>query len=244
MVVDNGAEPPNPRKRRRASPTWSEASRGAYGARHIGLGRARDEYVLLRDDGPSLESPGIMARAVITVEEYRHIGAIAFLQPMPDGRLNNMQPTSRQSPSPVARFFGYGCLLRMRALDEIGGFQPDFGHYDEKLLLLDASYTIRSDAAWRVVHHEDGNGRDARRINRLLRNSVFTAILRYTARCVAPGLLVHVYRYLRITWNSGIRDWGGRVMDRVATDEVLRLPMRERRPVRFATMRQIPAPER
>lgn len=243
IVVDDGSEPPIPVSDG-ARHLRSEASRGACVARNLGLAQARGEYVLLLDDDTSLESPGIVARAVMTAEEYPRIGAIAFLQLMPDGRLNYMQPTSRPSPSPVARFFSYGCLLRMTALHEIGGFQPEFGYYYEEiemsLRLLDAGYTILCDPALRVVHHEDGRGRDARKINRLLlRNAMFTAILRYPAWCVAPGMLVHVYRYLRITWISGIGDWGGAFWAASQLAKSFGPLTRERRPVRFATLRLV-----
>jgi GT2 family glycosyltransferase len=244
IVVDDGSEPPIPASNG-ALHVRLEASCGPCVARNLGLARARGEYVLLLDDDASLGSPDLVARAVMAIEQDRQIGAVAFLQLMPDGRLHYMQPTScLSSPSPVARFFSYGCLLRMRALSEIGGFQPEFGYYYEEIemsvRLLDAGYTILCDPALQVVHHEDGRGRNARRINRLLlRNALFTSFLRYPAWFVVPGMLVHVYRFLRTSWISGTRDWGGMFWAVLQLVESIGILSRKRRPVRFATLRLV-----
>jgi GT2 family glycosyltransferase len=132
----------------------------------------------------------------------------------------------------------------MSALHQVGGFEPHFVYYYEEiemsLRLLDAGYTILCDPSLRVVHYEDGQGRDSRRINRLvLRNSMFTALLRYPAWCVVPGLLVHGYRFLRNTWISRIRDWRGAFWAAWLVLKNLRWLQRERKPIRYSTLRLV-----
>jgi GT2 family glycosyltransferase len=243
IVVDDGSEPPIPQTAD-AHHVRLERSRGACTARNLGLTQARGEYALLLDDDTTIDEVDTITRAVLLAGQDPRLGAVAFLQLMPDGQLHYLQPSYQSSPSRIARFFSYGCLLRTSALHEVGGFEAHFGYYYEEiemsLRLLDAGYTILCDPSLKVVHYEDGLGRDYRRINRLLlRNSIFTALLRYPAWCVVPGLLVHVYRFSRTTWISRIRDWRGAFWAASQVLKSLRWLHRERKPIRYSTLRLV-----
>lgn len=241
IIVDDGSEPPV----KIASSAWvvrNPESCGASAAKNLGLEVARGEFVLFIDDDVELVGHDLIIRAVNFMNQHQNCAVLGFRQLDPDGLPRYEQPARVERPSATGRFFSYGCLARRASIIEVGGFENLFGYYYEEnelaIRLLDAGYDVLYDPEMNVIHHYDERGRDWQRIHRLmLRNSGYTAILRYPSWCLFLVLPKYVKIYLAssfgIGWIECLRD-----LAQTLSEWAWALPalLRRRRPVRYATL--------
>jgi GT2 family glycosyltransferase len=200
IVVDDGSSVPAAPKLPASAPEGvelkvirNERSRGACASRNAGWNQASSEFIAFFDDDAALSGDDGFD-VVMRWMQAPECGAVGFRQTDEAGNARGVNPgdSTRAVLAPV--FFTYGCVMRRSALAEVGGFPEAFGYYFEEneisLRLLDARYHIVYDPAISVVHYEDAEGRDWRRISRLaMRNSVLTVLANYPVSLVVPGLL-------------------------------------------------------
>lgn len=241
IVVDDGSDPPLPlmdvtRQVR------NESSLGMCGARNRGMSLAQGSHIVVMDDDTCLTDPYTITRAVELARCWPHLGAIGFRQLTPDGKVHFMQPALGNGLCRAAHFFGYGFLVNQEAIQRVGLFYAEYGYYHEEiefgLRLLDAGFDILYDPSLAVIHYEESANRDYRRIHRLsFRNSMCTVLLRYPFWLVIPGLLRSGLHYVRLTIGWKIF----RLSDMAwALQSLLHMTprlWRDRKAVRFSTLR-------
>ena len=117
-------------------------------------------------------------------------------------------------PCYTGHFLAYGCLLRAAALREVGLFEPLFGFYYEEmelsLRLAETGYSVLYDPSLSIIHYQDERGRDEARMYRLmLRNTIFTGLLRCPSWCLPAIRFAAIARHVRWTKHAGRIDLGG-----------------------------------
>lgn len=244
LIVDDGSSPPLQATGGKVRVLRHAQSLGFCLANNTAFAKANGDFLLLLNDDAELADARVVERAVDLLLAHPEAGAIALAQLTPDGRLAPLQPASVSVRSQVARFLGYGCLLRKTLVDEIGGFNPVFGAYYEdiemSMRIVQAGRAILFDPALRVVHHEDTRHRDYRRIDRLtFRNASLAALLRYPWFCVPAAGVSYLRNFVRATaGNQGLDVAGvGWVAWQVARQ--WRYVLRERRPMSAVSFREL-----
>jgi len=243
VVVDDGSEPPVDFGGAEIRIVRNPKNLGATVARNLGIKHAAGEFIAIFDDDVEVSDPTLLSRAVSLARKHSNWGAIGFRQLRPDGAAHYMQPASASVLCYAGQFFGYGNLLRARALRQVGVFEPSFGYYYEEidlsLRLLDAGYSVIYDPALFVTHYQDERGRDQARIYRLmLRNSILTGLLRCPWWCVPSATLAAITRHIRWTRNNGKIDVNGMIWSVAEALRARRYLLTNRRPVRFATLQK------
>lgn len=203
LIVDDGSIPPLSQQDQ-ARIFRNETSQGFCLANNRAFAQARGEFLLLINDDAELADEHTVQRAVDLALQHPEAGAIAFGQLQPGRQPCPLQPAATDRLSYVARFLGYGCLLRKGLIDRIGGFNPVFGAYHEdiemSLRILQSGKSILYDPQLQVVHHEDTRHRRFWRIHRqTFRNALLTALLRYPWYCVPVASASYLVNFVRMT---------------------------------------------
>lgn len=208
--------------------------------------RARTPWLLFMDDDAVLLSASAVRQGVQVLERDPAVGAIAFPQADEAGRRlpPGAQPSAATRPSLVQTFIGFAHLMRREALGEVGGFRELLEINGEErelsLRLLDAGWRVVYLPDAPVAHLAASTGRaDPRRLLLLhVRNDVFTALLDEPLPLALASAPVRLARYFRMRRGWGVDDPGGfrRIVGAVA-GAAPRL-LRERTPVRWATIRE------
>ncbi|HSU15221.1 glycosyltransferase [Longimicrobium sp.] len=206
---------------------------------------ARTPWVLNLDDDAFVVTREAVEQAVRVLETDPEVAAIAFPQCDEAGvpYAPSAQPAPVDYPCYAPTFIGYAHLLRRDAFLSVGGFRERLGiNGEEKDLCL-----RMLDEGWRVVylpsagvgHVAAAAGRDRRRyLHQTVRNSVVSAFCDEPMPLMPAGVAVRLWRYFPMRKGWGIDDPGGfgRIVRGLARD--LPALMRERRPVRWETMRR------
>lgn len=251
VVVDDGSDPPLGKLGDDVAFVRHPVSRGACASRNSGLEVTRADFVAFFDDDAELASDDVLARSHAWLSALPRAGAVGFRQTDASGATRGVNPSSSAAPCLAPLFYTYGCLLRRRVLDEVGGFAEAFFYYYEEMELslrvLDAGYDIIYDPAIAVIHYESEVGRNWKRISRLtLRNSLLTVLLRYPAPLIAPGLARALYNSHR-AFRSRIgfdlegktgATWGAARLWRYAVEH--RRPISARTLLRYRTLGRAP----
>jgi GT2 family glycosyltransferase len=218
VVVDDGSMPPL----EFADPTIrlirNQQSLGACAARNRGFLAAEGEFIVMFDDDTELQDPTTLRRAVALARAHPDFGAIGFQHLDPTGVPDPFQPAASTQACETSCFFGYGVLLRRKAIFQTYGFVENFGYgYEEQDLSLQLH-----DAGWRVMyapelsltHHHDPRGRNWVRIHRLIaRNAIRSILLRFPLPVVVPWasarwmlFFYHSPRQInKVDWTGGIK---------------------------------------
>jgi GT2 family glycosyltransferase len=241
IVVDDGSEPALP-PLKVSRQVRNEHSLGMCGARNNGMLLAHGQYIVVLDDDTCLSDSTLLERAVERAQQWPRLGAIGFRELTPDGRVHYMQPAKGDELCRASRFFGYGFLMTREAVQHVGGFYGPLGYYQEEtelgLRLLDAGYTLLYDPGLRLIHYEEAANRNHRVIQRQnFRNLMCTVLLRYPSWLVVPSLIRALLQYLRLTLAWKIFSFSDTAWAFRSLIQMYPGLMRDRKPVRYATLR-------
>lgn len=203
LVIDDGSSPAL-RAISREVIYRNEVSRGAGPSRNVGAEQAQSDYLLVLDDDTILHDPELVRKCVDTLREFPFLAALALRQLQPDLSPWYVQPCPHDKPCLATTFYGVGFFIKRSAMLAVGAFSDRITfNYEENelaLRLIDAGYEIAYDPRLSLIHAEDARHRDwGQRFYAMYRNACYTAILRYPAWAVLPGIMSHLYRYIRIT---------------------------------------------
>jgi GT2 family glycosyltransferase len=201
-----------------------------------------DCVLLMDDDAWLLDASGVLdGMALLTA--HARVGAVAFAMAEADG---SPWP-SRMQPAPVAYtcyvpcFIGFAHLLRRDIFLQLGGYRESFHFYGEEkdycLRLLEAGLDVVYMPLARVVHASDIAGRShSKYVRHAIRNDCLGALYNEPFPLPLVSVPIRLRRYVRMRGSDP--DPGGLLW--IVRDLVKRLPaaLRERRPVRWATLRR------
>jgi GT2 family glycosyltransferase len=222
-----------------------DASRNVAASRNRIAREARTPWVLNLDDDAFIVSREAVEMAVRVMEADPSIAAVAFAQCDAEGKSfhPSAQPLPVDYPAYAPTFIGYAHLLRREAFLAAGGFRERLGINGEEkelaLRLLDRGWRIVYLPAARIAHVADVANRDGRRyLHQVVRNDVLGALYDQPFPLVMGGAAVRLYRYFPMRKGWRIDDPGG--FGRVLGALLRALPevLRERRPVRWETIRR------
>jgi GT2 family glycosyltransferase len=193
IVVDDGSAPALP-PLDVTRHVRNERSLGISGARNLGIGLARGQYVIVLDDDAYLPDTTLLERAVTTAQQRPDVGAIGFRQLTPEGKVHFAQPAPGDKLCLASHFFGYGFLVVREAFERVGPFYTPLFYGQEEIelgyRLMDAGYKILYDPGLSLIHYEESANRNYRVIHRFsFRNTMCIAILRYPLWLVPPSLV-------------------------------------------------------
>lgn len=206
---------------------------------------ARTPWVLNLDDDAFIVSREAVEMAVRVMEMDPSVAAVAFAQCDAEGKSfhPSAQPLPVDYPAYAPTFIGYAHLLRREAFLAAGGFRERLGINGEEkelaLRLLDRGWRVVYLPAARIAHVADVANRDGRRyLHQVVRNDVLGALYDQPFPLVLGGAAVRLYRYFPMRKGWRIEDPGG--FGRIVGDLGRALPevLRERRPVRWETIRR------
>ena len=221
-----------------------ESSRGIAFGRNTIAREAGTEWVLNLDDDAVIVSPEAVHEALGVVRADPRVAAVAFAQGDENGDAwPHGQPAPVTRPSYVPAFIGFAHLLRRSAFLGVGGFRETLGIYGEEkelaLRLWDAGHTIVYLPGARIAHLADLAGRDPRRyLHLVVRNDVLGSVHNLPLPLMIPGAATRLLRYFPMRRGWKVDDPGGfaRVLRALAGD--LPRALRERKPVKLATLRK------
>ena len=206
---------------------------------------ARTPYVLNLDDDAFIVTRQAVEEGVGVMENDPRIAAVAFAQCDENGMAfaPSAQPAAVDYDCYVPAFIGYAHLVRRDAFVATGGFRERLGINGEEkelcLRLLDAGMRVVYLPGARIGHVAAAAGRDERRyLHQTVRNSAISAICDEPFPLVLGGAALRLWRYFPMRRGWGIHDPGG--FGRIVRGLARELPaiLRERRPVRWSTMRR------
>lgn len=205
---------------------------------------ARTPYVLYLDDDALLLSRDSVAQAVAVMRGDASVAGVAFAQSDAEGRLYppGAQPSPATEPSVVRSFIGFAHQVRREVLLAAGGYRELLGIMGEErelsFRLLDAGFRIVYLPGAPVAHLADPSGRDIPTyLHQTVRNDVLAGLLNEPLPVALGMLPVRLWRYFPMRRHWGGEDPGGfrRIVRAVA--QSLPRVRRERRPVRWSTLR-------
>ena len=254
LVVDDGSpDPLEPRVRAQLSAEAQrklrmirfEPGRGLAAARSECVRRAHAPWVLSLDDDAVVISRDAVHAAVRTIAADAGVFAVAFAQsdasgePWPAGA----QPAQVAYPCYTASFIGFAHLVRREAFVALGGFREQLIINGEErelcLRALDAGLAVVYLPDARVAHLADPTGRDVRRYLHLtVRNGVMASLYDDPLPMLCLRVPARLLAYFRMRRGWGVHDpWGFVAILRwLARD--LGSALRQRKPVRWATIRR------
>jgi GT2 family glycosyltransferase len=205
---------------------------------------ARTPFIVYLDDDAALLSRDAVAAAIAVVAADPSVAAVAFAQADADGQLYHpgAQPSRATEPSLVRSFIGFAHLLRREPLLALGGFRELLGIMGEErelsFRLLDAGYRIVYLPGAPVAHLADPAGRDTRGwLHQTVRNDALSGLLNEPLPVALGMLPMRLWRYFPMRRHWGGEDPGGfRRIIRAVADALPRV-RRERRAVRWSTLR-------
>lgn len=205
---------------------------------------ARTPYILYLDDDAAVLSEAAVRDALAVLGADPAVAAVAFAQADAEGRLYppGAQPSAATVPSLVRTFIGFAHMVRREALVAAGGYREMLGIMGEEreltFRLLDAGLHVVYLPGAPMAHLSDPAGRDARKfLFQTVRNDALSGLLNEPLP-VALGMLgPRLLRYFPMRRGWGGEDPGGfRRIVRGVADALPRV-RRERRPVRWSTLR-------
>jgi GT2 family glycosyltransferase len=216
---------------------------GCIAGRNTMMEMAKSEFVMLLDDDAFLVDDRGVRRALELIAHHRDVGAVACAMAREDG---SPWPLSMQ-PSPVTylacvpAYIGFAHLLRRSLFLELGRYRQLFYFYGEEkdycLRLLNAGYYVVYDPQALVAHLADPAGRSPERYLRyVIRNDCLYSLCNEPFPLPLLSVPVRLYRYWKMRRHGGVDDPDG---FRWIVAEVARaLPsiVRERKPVRWASL--------
>ena len=223
----------------------NERSLNVSAARNRIAREARTPYVLMLDDDAFIVTREAVEDAIRVMDADPEIAAVAFAQCDENGVpfAPSAQPAAVDHPSYIPAFIGYAHLLRRDAFLAAGGFRERLGINGEEkelcLRLLDAGMRVVYLPGARIGHVAAAAGRDRRRyLHQTVRNSAVSAICDEPFPLVLGGAALRLWRYFPMRKGWGIHDPGG--FGRIVGGLARELPalLRERKPVRWATMQR------
>lgn len=254
IVVDDGSEPPVEGVATAALAAdlppdarfiRNDASLNLAASRNRIAREAKTPWVLNLDDDAFIVTREAVEAAIQVLESDPGVAAVAFPQCDADGKpyAPAAQPLPVDYPAYAPTFIGYAHLLRRDAFLAVGGFRERLGiNGEEKELCLRLL-----DRGWRVVylpgapigHVADNAGRDPRRyLHQTVRNNTLSSLYDEPFPLVLAGTALRLYSYYPMRRGWKIHDPGGMgtILRTLARD----LPQvwRERRPVRWETVRR------
>lgn len=254
VVVDDASDPPVEHSVRAALGEDAgievrfirhDASRSTSACRNRIVREAATPWVLNLDDDAFIVAREAVETAVRVLEADPGVAAVAFAQCDADGVAYHpsAQPLPVEYPAYAATFTGYAHLVRRDAFLAVGGFRERLGiNGEEKELcirLLDRGWRVVYLPAARIGHVADQAGRDARRyLHQTVRNNALSAMCDEPFPLVLAGTALRLYSYFPMRRGWKIHDPGGlgTIVRGLARD--LPAVLRERSPVRWATIRR------
>jgi len=222
-----------------------DASRSTSACRNRIVREAATPWVLNLDDDAFIVAREAVEMGVRVLEGDPEVGVVAFAQCDEAGVAfhPSAQPLPVDYPAYAAAFTGYACLVRREAFLAVGGFRERLGiNGEEKELcirLLDHGWRVVYLPAARVGHVAAQAGRDARRyLHQTVRNNALSALYDEPFPLVVAGTALRLYSYFHMRRGWQIHDPGGlgTIVRGLARD--LPAVLRERTPVRWATIRR------
>lgn len=221
-----------------------DANQGLAFGRNTIAREAKTEWVLNLDDDTVIVSPEAVPAALAVARADARIAAVAFAQGDEKGDAwPHGQPAPVEVPSYVPTFIGFAHLLRRTAFLSVGGFREQLGINGEEkelaLRLWDAGHTIVYLPHARIAHLADLGGRDPRRyLHLVVRNDVLGSVYNLPLPLLLPGVATRLVRYFPMRRGWKVHDPGGfaRVLRTLAGE--LPRALRERKPVKLATLRK------
>jgi GT2 family glycosyltransferase len=254
VVVDDGSDPPveGPALASLAADlppcvrfVRHEESRNLAASRNRIAREAATPWVLNLDDDAFVVSRPSVEMAVRVLEADASVAAVAFAQCDEFGEpyAPSAQPAPVDYACYVPAFIGYAHLLRRDAFLSMGGFREPLGINGEEkelcLRLLDAGWRVVYLPAARIGHVAAEAERVPRRyLHQTVRNSTLTALYDEPFPLVLAGTALRLWRYFPMRTGWQIHDPGGfgEVLRSVA--RLAPSVLRDRRPVRWSTLRQ------
>jgi GT2 family glycosyltransferase len=212
-------------------------------ARNTIVREASTDYVLLMDDDAWLLDSRSVLDAVALLRVHPQVGAVAFAMAGLDGSPwhSTMQPAPVDYTCYVPSFIGFAHLLRRDVFLRLGGYRESFHFYGEEkdycLRLLDAGLDVVYTPLARVVHAADITGRSySKYIRHTIRNDCLGALYNEPFPLPIVSVPLRLRRYIQMRGSHP--DPGGLLW--IVKDLLKKLPsvLRDRRPVRWATLRR------
>ena len=216
---------------------------GCIAERNTVMEMAKSEFVMLLDDDAFLVDDRGVRRALELIAHNRDVGAVACAMAREDG---SPWPLSMQ-PSPVTylayvpAYIGFAHLLRRSLFLELGCYRQLFHFYGEEkdycLRLLNAGYHVVYDPQALVAHLVDPAGRSPERYLRyVIRNDCFYSLCNEPFPLPLLSVPVRLYRYWKMRRYGAVDDPDG--FRWILTEVARALPalVRERKPVRWASL--------
>ena len=218
---------------------------GPIVARNTMVALAKSDIVLLLDDDTLIVEDSGIRRALELILEHPDVGAVACAMAHADGSPwpSSMQPSPVQYLSYVPAYIGFAHLLRRRLFLDLGSYRSLFYFYGEEkdycLRLLNAGYHVVYDPQALVAHLVDPSGRSqARYLRYVVRNDCLYSLYNEPLPLLCATIPVRLYRYLKMSRHSNVKDPGGFLW--IVRELAASLPavMRDRKPVRWASVRR------
>lgn len=214
-------------------------------ARNSMVSLAKSEIMLMLDDDTLLLDDRGILRDLDLILQHGDVGAVACAMAHADGSPwpSSMQPSRATYLSYVPAYIGCAHLLRRSVFLQLGSYRSSFYFYGEEkdycLRLLNAGYSVVYDPDALVAHLVDRSGRSqARYLRYVIRNDCLSALYNEPLLLSLATIPVRLYRYLKMRRHGHVQDSGG--FRWIVTELVTALPevVRDRRPVRWASIRR------
>ncbi len=201
ILLDDGSAPP-------ISPLLvhrqlrNEQSMGVGAGRNKLAQSASGRYFLILDDDVELKDNTVVIRALELIQARKDRCMVAFAELDPEGNHYWLQPTTAKVRSRIGKFCGFAFLIPREMWNRCGGFAEIlFYQYEELELsyrILQHGYDILYDPALAIRHHRKMDALQRARIHAwLLRNMMFTTILRFPLALVPLNILRSILQYRR-----------------------------------------------
>jgi GT2 family glycosyltransferase len=220
-------------------------ARGPIVARNTIVRLATTPYVLSLDDDAYLLSASAVRRGIDILERYPDVAAVACAQAEMDGSPwpAAMQPSPADYSCYVAAYIGFAHLVRRSTFLALGGYRDLFHFYGEEkdfcVRVLDAGQHVVYLPDALVVHAPDPAGRSQSRYLRyVVRNDCLSALYNEPLPLALVSVPLRLRRYMTMRRSSGASDPGG--LRWIVGELAAALPAvwRDRRPVRWRTVRR------
>lgn len=207
IVLDDGSVPPVA-----ALPVSkqmrNEQSTGVGAGRNKLAGIATGRYYLILDDDVELNDDTTISKALTLVQSCNDRCMVAFTELDPEGNRYWLQPSSAKSRSWIARFCGFAFLIPREIWNKCGGFSEilfyQYEEVDMSYRVLHHNYKIVYDPALGIKHYRKLDPTQKARIHGwLLRNMIFTTVLRFPLLLVPWNILRYVLLYTHFAAGDG-----------------------------------------
>jgi GT2 family glycosyltransferase len=253
LVADDGSDPPvrdlldrvSPRIAARLQLIEMTSNEGYIVGRNRMARLAANDCILSLDDDAHVLDGDAIRRAVELFGRRPLAAAVACAQAEADGRPwpPEMQPARASVPCVVAAYIGFAHLLRRSAFLKLGGYREIFHYYGEEkdycLRALNAGLEVVYLPDSLVAHVPDQSGRiTSRYLRYAVRNDCLSALFNEPVLLAMVTIPLRLRRYARMRDHAKTADPGGLAW--IVRELAASLPtvLRNRTPVRWATIRQ------